>query len=55
VYLKQGQLAKASAILLRLRQIEPDFSLQLIRGNSSYPAGTMRQSDLIEQTDIQGF
>jgi Tetratricopeptide repeat len=47
LYLKRGQPENAMRALTNLRRIEPDFSLQLIRDDPSYPAGTLRRADLL--------
>ncbi|MGL5011883.1 MAG: tetratricopeptide repeat protein, partial [Paracoccaceae bacterium] len=47
LYLKRGQPENAMRALANLKQIEPDFSLDLIRNDPSYPAGTLRRAELL--------
>ncbi len=51
LYLHTRQPDKAAQIVRRLRKIEPDFSLEMIRNNAQYPAGLLRASALIELPD----
>lgn len=52
LYLKQGNVRDAIDIAARLRKVEPDFSLRMIREDGDYPAGTLRKSGLIEMRDV---
>ncbi len=47
LYLKRGQPENALRAMTNLQRIEPDFSLQLIRDDPTYPAGTLRRADLL--------
>jgi DNA-binding SARP family transcriptional activator len=47
LYLKRGQPENALRAMANLKQIEPDFSLDLIRHDPSYPAGTLRRAELL--------
>jgi tetratricopeptide (TPR) repeat protein len=47
LYLKRGQPENAMRSLANLKRLEPDFSLQLIRDDPTYPAGTLRRADLL--------
>ncbi len=52
LYLYTGQPQQAAIMLSRLQRLEPGFSLAHVRANPSYPARTLRESKLIDQTDI---
>ena len=52
LYLHRQDYPRAIQIARRLRELEPDFSLQLIRDDASYPAGTLRRSPLIQLQDV---
>jgi DNA-binding SARP family transcriptional activator len=47
LYLKRGQPENAMRALTNLKRLEPDFSLNLIREDPAYPAGTLRRADLL--------
>jgi DNA-binding SARP family transcriptional activator len=47
LYLKRGQPENALRALTSLKRIEPDFSLDLIRSDPTYPAGTLRRAELL--------
>ncbi|MGL4319539.1 MAG: tetratricopeptide repeat protein [Paracoccaceae bacterium] len=47
LYLQRGQPENAQRALANLRRIEPDFSLDLIRDDPNYPAGTLRRAGLL--------
>jgi len=52
LYLSTGQHQQAINVLTKLRKLEPDFSLDFVRNNPSFPASTLRTTPLIEQQDI---
>jgi DNA-binding SARP family transcriptional activator len=52
LYLHRQDHARAIQIARRLRELEPDFSLKLIREDASYPAGTLRRTPLIQLQDV---
>jgi DNA-binding SARP family transcriptional activator len=47
LYLKRGQPENAMRALTNLKRIEPDFSLDMIRSDPDYPAGTLRRAELL--------
>lgn len=47
LYLKRGQPENALRALTNLKRLEPDFSLNLIREDPTYPAGTLRRAELL--------
>jgi DNA-binding SARP family transcriptional activator len=47
LYLKRGQPENALRAMANLKRIEPDFSLQMIREDPTYPAGTLRRANLL--------
>jgi hypothetical protein len=47
LYLKRGQPENALRALTNLKRIEPDFSLDRIRSDPDYPAGTLRRAELL--------
>ncbi|MGB8811700.1 MAG: tetratricopeptide repeat protein [Paracoccaceae bacterium] len=47
LYLQSNQVEKAMRIMADLQQLEPDFSLERIRQDPSYPAATLRAGPLI--------
>lgn len=52
LYIMLGQPDRARAVLKQLRTLEPEFSLEYIRSNPSYPASLLRNSPLLELQDI---
>ncbi|MBT0956205.1 hypothetical protein IV417_02300 [Alphaproteobacteria bacterium KMM 3653] len=52
LYLHKGRMEDAEAMLTRMRAVEPDFSLRMMRQDPSYPAATIRRTTLISQSDI---
>lgn len=52
LYLKNGSIEKARSVLQKLRKLEPGFSLAQIRENDQYPAGMLRVTGLVDQTDL---
>lgn len=47
LYLDSGQADRAASVMADLRRIEPDFSLDRMRDDPGYPAGTLRSTRLI--------
>jgi tetratricopeptide (TPR) repeat protein len=52
LYIQRQDFPRAIQVAKRLRELEPDFSLQLIRENPDYPAGTLRSSPLLQLHDV---
>lgn len=51
--LNSGDIEGAKQALKALRSLEPDFSLSRIRGDSEYPADTIRRVGLDKLTDVE--
>lgn len=52
LYLHSGQYAKAGRILTRMRELEPEFSLRMVREDPDYPMVTIRQTPLGAMSDM---
>lgn len=52
LHLGDGNKGLATKVLCRLQKVEPNFSLNNIREDPTYPASTLRNSSLIELSDI---
>ena len=48
LYLARGQPERAQRALADLKRLEPDFTLDRIREDPSYPAGTLRRARLLK-------
>lgn len=52
LYLNAGQYANAGRMLERMRALEPDFSLKMMREDPDYPMVTIRTTPLGTLTDV---
>lgn len=52
LYLHQGRREAARRMLARIRRTEPEFSMEMVRGDPAYPATTMRASGLAGLRDV---
>lgn len=52
LYTQRGDVARAQDMAIKIRRLEPDFSLRMIRENPAYPAGVLRSTPLIGLDDI---
>lgn len=52
LYLKTGDHKNARQVLELIRGFEPDFSLEKIRQDPTYPASTIRSTELIDLRDL---
>ncbi|MCG8510769.1 MAG: hypothetical protein MI741_16220 [Rhodospirillales bacterium] len=50
LYLNQGDREKARRIFEELRELEPDFSMRMMR-DAAYPSGGLRASGLLDFVD----
>ena len=54
LYLNAGQYAKAGRMLERMRALEPEFSLRMMREDPDYPMVTIRSTPLVRLNDMSG-
>ena len=47
LYLQQGEPERVHRAVADLRRLEPDFSIELVRDDPNYPAGTLRRAELL--------
>lgn len=47
MYLANGEHDKAARVLRNLKRVEPDFSVNLVRDDPSYPISTLRKTPLL--------
>jgi len=52
LYIQKEDFRSARAVLEKMRVVEPEFSMQTMRNDVSYPATTLRSTRLIELEDM---
>ena len=52
IHLFLGNVESAATALVRLKEVEPEFSLSMVRESEDYPAGQLQTSGLLELQDL---
>ena len=52
IHLFLGDVESAATALVRLKEVEPEFSLSMVRESEDYPAGQLQTSGLLELQDL---